>query len=441
MVMFNSRTRTLVLTGLCVCVVITGSSGVGCTTTVSSLDLGCLLQWDCPQANNNTTTYTVQAMTQGVPWQDVEGCVRIPSRQCDASDAFTDFQLYNLFRVGLHEGLGGPVWTDPRSFEPKDFNFSPPTVSVTPSRRGLVAEVHFPCSTSRGQSCRPVSELIDPWVTVSVYNQQNSSDLKVHTGWAQEVVYEAVFLDLLPGQHYCVKANFSFGPPSFLEACSPPSQPHCVHIANPGPGLQPLVVGCVCALLIVPLSAFVLYFLKQRREAPPTDRLPKSLASLQVSVYDLPESSPDPVDPSDVYVELVDDHLSILTSFSGCVDTNNQVPYQGDGYSSNLYHRDYSSDNVHWDTWGTEMDVTFGSTLSLPCSTVTLGLAMNKRNSESPVLLHPGLNGATLAYQGSLGPAEGCVEDHMVPLSSVRFGVASEGEEGENLKGLKWCNL
>lgn len=56
------------------------------------------------------------------------------------------------------------------------------------------------------------------------------------TGWAQEVVYRAEFSDLVSGQDYCALANFSFGPPTFPLASSPPSHPHCVHQAAPGPG-------------------------------------------------------------------------------------------------------------------------------------------------------------------------------------------------------------
>lgn len=41
-----------------------GSTAFVCYTTVESLDLGCLLQWDCPDASPNTT-YTVQTKTQG----------------------------------------------------------------------------------------------------------------------------------------------------------------------------------------------------------------------------------------------------------------------------------------------------------------------------------------------------------------------------------------
>lgn len=41
-----------------------GSTALVCYTAVESMDLGCLLRWDCPDASPNTT-YTVQTKTQG----------------------------------------------------------------------------------------------------------------------------------------------------------------------------------------------------------------------------------------------------------------------------------------------------------------------------------------------------------------------------------------
>lgn len=41
-----------------------GSTGSVCYTAVESLDLGCLLRWDCPHVSPNTT-FTVQTKTQG----------------------------------------------------------------------------------------------------------------------------------------------------------------------------------------------------------------------------------------------------------------------------------------------------------------------------------------------------------------------------------------
>ncbi|KAJ8008478.1 hypothetical protein DPEC_G00105230 [Dallia pectoralis] len=438
--MSRSGPTTLVLTGLCV--FFTGSSEADCNTTLTSLDLGCLLQWDCP--HTNTTMYTVQTMTQGgpSPWQNVEGCVRVSSRQCDASKAFSEFGLYNMIRLGVHDGLGSPVWDKPLNLDPIDFTFSRPTVSVALSGNRLKVEVHFPCSTNRGKSCCPVSELIDPWVTVTVYNQQNSY-YKTLTVWAQELVNEGEFPDLVPGIDYCVVANFSFGPSFFLQ--SPLSLPRCVHNTAPrpgtGPGLKPGMVAVgVCLLLFLSLPAVVPYFFKQRRQTPPTNTLPQTLASLQESLHDPPGPS-DPIDLRDIQVDIVDDHLSILSSFSGCVYTEAQAPSLEDGYSSNLIQSEYKSGNMHWDTGGMELGLHFGSALSLPRSSGLFGIPMKKCRVDSLVQSRPEIIESMLTNQGSPEAAGGCVKDHRVPLSSVRFGVSSDVEEGEKLECLQWCDL
>ncbi|XP_051231428.1 uncharacterized protein si:dkeyp-75h12.7 [Dicentrarchus labrax] len=109
--------------GLCVMVVllIRGSTGLVCYTAVESLDLGCLLRWDCPNASPNTT-YTVQTKTQGDPWQDVPWCVWVSSRWCDVSLAFSNFELYNMIRLGVHLSPSTTVWIEPRKFDYSDFS-------------------------------------------------------------------------------------------------------------------------------------------------------------------------------------------------------------------------------------------------------------------------------------------------------------------------------
>ncbi|XP_029616201.1 uncharacterized protein si:dkeyp-75h12.7 isoform X2 [Salmo trutta] len=419
---------TLVLTGLCVH--ITGSSRAVCTSSLSSLNFNCVLQWDCPQANA-TTTYTVQTKTQGDSWRDVESCVRFSSQLCDLSEAFSNFEVYNMIRLGLHQDQGSPVWTEQHMFGVRDFNFSSPSVLVSLSGERLVVEVHLPCS-GKGeclplQSCCPLSKYIDLWVTVTVYNQQNPSDYKTQIGLAQKMVYGAEFSNLVPGHDYCVMANFSISPTTFPQASSPPSDPSCVHHAGPGLGLQPVLLGIgVCAVLVFPLLA--LYLLKHKRDAPH--------ASLQAFLQDLPESPSDPVDPSDI----VDDHLSILSSFSSCVCTEAQAPSLGNGYNSNPFLSDYRSSNMHCNTEGRELGLNSGSTISLPCSTVPIGLHMIQCSFDSPRQPHPGPNVPVLPYPGSPSLSE-AVEGQVVPLCSVRFGRVSEGDGGENLEGLQWCNL
>ncbi|XP_029522496.1 uncharacterized protein LOC115133423 [Oncorhynchus nerka] len=429
---------TLVLTGLCVHV--TGSSRDVCTTRLYSLNFNCVLQWDCPQANA-TTTYTVQTKTQGDLWQDVESCVRFSSQLCDLSEAFSNFEVYNMIRLGLHQGPGSPVWTENLGFGVRDFNFSSPSVLVSLSGERLGVEVHLPCSSKREclplQSCCPLSKFIDLRVTVTVYDRQNPSDYKTHIGLVQTMVYGAEFSNLVPGHDYCVVANFSTSLATFPQASSPPSDPSCVHHAGPGLGLQPVLLGIgVCAVLFSPLLALALYLLKQKRDVPHVNRLPKSLASLQAFLQDLPESPSDPVEPSDI----VDDHLSILSSFSSCVCTDAQAPSLGNGYNSNPFLSDYRSGNMHWNTERMELDLNSGSTISLPCSTVPIGLHMIQCSFDSPRQPHPGPNVPVLPYPGSLSLSE-AVEGQVVPLCSVRFGRVSEGDGGENLEGLQWCNL
>eukprot|EP00064_Thunnus_orientalis_P024026 superscaffoldBa00009761_g24295 len=168
---------------LCVMValLITGSTGLVCYTAVESLDLGCLLRWDCPYASPNTT-YTVQTKTQGDPWQDVPWCVWVSSRSCDLSRAFSDFELYNMIRLGVHLSPSSTVWIKPRKFDYSDFTFSPPSVSVSVKEDQLLVKVQFPCAANRRCSlkgCCPISELIDPWTTVTVYNKLNRSEHQV----------------------------------------------------------------------------------------------------------------------------------------------------------------------------------------------------------------------------------------------------------------------
>lgn len=67
-------------------------------------------------------------------------------------------------------------------FPPLTAAFSPPSVSVSLQDDLLLVKVQFPCAASRRcsvEGCCPVSELIDPWTTVTVYNTLNQSDFQV----------------------------------------------------------------------------------------------------------------------------------------------------------------------------------------------------------------------------------------------------------------------
>lgn len=148
-------------------------------------------------------------------------------------------------------------------------DFSPPSVSVSLKDDQLLVTVQFPCAVSRRcflEECCPISELIDPWTTVTVYNELNHTEFQVNTSflcltykrptrlvpvvclcfldlcfyfenaivflflqsrtvWSQEAVTYVDFSDLAPGQSYCVVANFSF--PTFSMAASSKSAPQC----------------------------------------------------------------------------------------------------------------------------------------------------------------------------------------------------------------------
>lgn len=60
--------------------------------------------------------------------------------------------------------------------------FSPPSVTASLSDDQLLVTVQFPCAANRRCSlggCCPISEMIDPWTTVTVYNKLNQSEYQV----------------------------------------------------------------------------------------------------------------------------------------------------------------------------------------------------------------------------------------------------------------------
>lgn len=60
--------------------------------------------------------------------------------------------------------------------------FSPPSVSASLEDDQLLVKVQFPCAANRRCSlgrCCPISEMIDPWTTVTVYNELNHSEYQV----------------------------------------------------------------------------------------------------------------------------------------------------------------------------------------------------------------------------------------------------------------------
>ncbi|CAL8325699.1 unnamed protein product [Lota lota] len=303
----NGDVRQGAPVGLCVTLtlLITGTAaGSLCRTTVDSLDLGCLLRWDCPGASPNAT-YTVQTKTQGDPWKDVAWCVWISSQSCDLSQAFSHFDLYNMIRLGVRDDVtNGPsttAWSEPHKFDYSDFAFSAPSVSLALDGDRLKVRVQFPCAANRRCSrgiCCPLSELIDPWTSVTVYNQLNPSDHKRRTVWSQEVVLDVEFPGLAAGQHYCAEANFSF--PSYTIAASPPSPPRCVH-TDPQAGLQPLLVGvALCSVVMAPGLILLVLHTKRQAATPSLENQPKAQASPQDTLTLTPPPSSLPTEPCDL---------------------------------------------------------------------------------------------------------------------------------------------
>ncbi|XP_069375243.1 uncharacterized protein [Paralichthys olivaceus] len=332
---------------LCVMVVllVKGSSGLVCYTAVESLDLGCLLRWTCPRASPNTT-YSVQTKTQGGPWQNVSWCVWVSSRSCDVSQAFSDFRLDNLIRLGVHLGPGSTAWIQPRKFGYSDFRFSRPSVSVSLKDEQLLVEVRFPCAANRRclpESCCPISEVIDPWTTS-------------RTVWTQEVVSFLEFSGLSPGQNYCAVANFSL--PAFSMAASPKSTLQCVHIVSKSASLPVLCLGILLvSLLLAPLLVVVL---KNPGRAAATEPPAKTPSSARDPVSLDPRSLvPVPVDPCDIHIEFPDDHISMesSSSFHSAQDhTSAHSPVQ----------QDSSCGAKYWDSGGTELERGLDSGLSVP---------------------------------------------------------------------------
>ncbi|XP_056884162.1 uncharacterized protein si:dkeyp-75h12.7 [Takifugu flavidus] len=313
------------LRALCVllALLVKGSTGLVCYTAVESLDLGCLLRWDCPHASPNTT-YTVQTKTQGDPWQDVSWCVWVSARTCDLSQAFSNFELYNMIRLGVHLSPSATVWVQPRKFDYTDFTFSPPSVSVSLRDERLLVKVQFPCAVSRRCSlerCCPISELIDPWTTVTVCSATGDPDCQTRTVWTQEVVTYVDFAGLAPGRAYCAVANFSY--PTFSMAASAKSSPQCVETRSRS-GLMPVLglgIG-LTSLLLVPVVSVLL--LRRHRAAPTTgnpkpaapDHDPVSLVSLSLV----------PVELCDIRVEF-DDQISTGSSSSSQSDQDQDLEH------------------------------------------------------------------------------------------------------------------
>ncbi|XP_053716315.1 uncharacterized protein LOC128756117 isoform X1 [Synchiropus splendidus] len=216
-----------------------------------------------------------------------------------------------MIRLGVHISPTDTVWIKPRKFDYSDFSFSPPSVSLSLKEDRLLVEVQFPCAASRRCSqtdCCRITQLIDPWTTVTVYNNLNLSEsqvlhpyLRQMTLWSQEVRSHIEFAGLSPGQNYCAVANFSF--PTFAMAASPRSAPECVQTTSKVGLIPALVLGAgICSVVFGPLVTMFPY--KPRRSTL-SEPQPKTQAADPI-----PTPALGPVDLTDVHLEFTDDLTS-----------------------------------------------------------------------------------------------------------------------------------
>ncbi|XP_051567417.1 uncharacterized protein si:dkeyp-75h12.7 [Myxocyprinus asiaticus] len=255
-----------------------------CKARVSTLDLGCQLEWKCPDANPKTT-YTVQTKTSWTSWQYVSNCVRISRQSCNLSSVFPSLHGYNYIRLSSEE----PDWMHETFCDPINdtAEFSPPSITMSMEDERLWVTVHFPCAPSitcgfeekeaeTHCSC-PLDGLhfLRLSATVTLYNKHEPSDTQTRTAVVvEDTPFKEEFGFLIPGQVYCAVANFT-SKGAVARASSPPSHPQCVYIPAK---IESLIVVVVCgAVITLGPVIYLLWRLCESSERP----LPKSLASLQ----------------------------------------------------------------------------------------------------------------------------------------------------------------
>ncbi|KAM6959957.1 uncharacterized protein LKV04_021615 [Tautogolabrus adspersus] len=269
-----------------------------------------------------------------------------------------------MIRLGVHLNPSSTVWIEPRKFDYSDFNYSPPSVSVSLKDEQLLVKVQFPCAANRRCSverCCPITQLIDPWTTVTVYNNLNQSQYQSRTVWTQEAVSYVEFSDLAPGQNYCAVANFSF--PTFSMAASPRSAPQCVVTLSKAGLLPVLCVGIgLTSLLLVPL--LTLFLRRPSKDEQPTENQPKT--QNQASAHDPVSLVPiylDPVDPCDIHLGFVEDEISIDSCSSLQCDQDQTSTLKN---SCDHRHPALSPGAAYCDSGGMELDQRLDSGISIP---------------------------------------------------------------------------
>ncbi|KAF4111289.1 uncharacterized protein si:dkeyp-75h12.7 isoform X2 [Onychostoma macrolepis] len=335
-----------------------------CNIRVHTINFGCHLEWDCPDASPKTT-YTVLSKTHGTSWINVSGCIQISQQSCDLSHVFPNLNSYNFIRLTSESLWINETWEcDP--INDSAAKFSPPSITISMDNGSLWVTVNFPCSPSiscsndvgyyeeeeeMGSSC-PLTEFKSLQATVTLYNKQNISDRQAHTAEVlDETPFKVEFGFLTPGHVYCAVANFTV---EGVLASSPPSIPQCVYIPVNN---ESLIVVVVCAVLI---TLGLVFFLVWRQRAPSERPLPRSLALLR----DLELQNETFIDSSKVapHNESSEgDHVSVV-SFSDFTLLDNQSSYYntqslGNGYYTNpiLHNPDCTEESAEYEELCTEV--------------------------------------------------------------------------------------
>lgn len=80
-------------------------------------------------------------------WQDVPWCVWVSTRSCDVSQAFSNFDLYYMIRLGVHLSPSSTVWIKPLKFDYSDFS------------RSSLSLLHFSIEVFRNEIQIPVCDV------------------------------------------------------------------------------------------------------------------------------------------------------------------------------------------------------------------------------------------------------------------------------------------
>ncbi|KAK7170727.1 hypothetical protein R3I94_000812 [Phoxinus phoxinus] len=304
-----------------------------CDVRVRTINLGCHLEWNCPDANPKTT-YIVQTKTHGTSWENVSDCIQTFQQSCDLTRVFPNIHAYNYISLRSEDfpGLNESLLCDP--LNDSSATFSPPNIIISIDNGSLWVTVHFPCLPSNicvdyyeeeeEMACLcPINNHKNLFATVTLYNKQNLSDRQTRTAAVveEENPLKVEFGFLVPGRVYCAVANFTA---EGVLASSPASLPQCVYIpAN----TESLIAMIVCAVLI---ALGLVIFLLRRHCASSERPLPRSLASLRDLELQR-ETFIDSYRAAPHNESFEGDHVSVV-SICDFTLTNNQSSYQNNGY-------------------------------------------------------------------------------------------------------------